>query len=126
MTEVDKIEVKDEISYTGLDDEFDRKKRYTNACNFDEATLIRRDIEMRELIKAYPTMPESWLELAWNYTEFTPKEEQDNIIKNKLWEGKPTNKRMIGGIMKSAMSVEERKDEDKHPEPDVEHPRFEK
>tara|TARA_Y100000310_G_scaffold293254_1_gene322710 strand:- start:1016 stop:1369 length:354 start_codon:yes stop_codon:yes gene_type:complete len=94
-----------EISTQTLDDEFDRKKRYTNTCGFDDATLRRRELEMRELIKAYPNMPESWLELCWNYTEFTPKEEQDNIIKNKLWEGKPTNRRSTGGVIKNAMSI---------------------
>jgi len=94
-----------EISTQTLDDEFDRKKRYINSCGFDDATLRRRDLEMKELIKAYPNMPEAWLELAWNYTEFTPKEEQDNIIKNKLWEGKPSTRRQTGGIIKDAMSV---------------------
>ena len=94
-----------EITTQTLDDEFDRTRKYTNACGFDDATLRRRDFEMRELIKAYPNMPESWLELAWNFTEFTPKEEQDNIIKNKLWEGKPTNRRMTGGVIKNAMSI---------------------
>tara|TARA_R110000787_G_scaffold228187_3_gene335910 strand:- start:1392 stop:1742 length:351 start_codon:yes stop_codon:yes gene_type:complete len=94
-----------EVSTNTLDDEFDRKKKYINTCGFDDATLRRRDLEMKELIKAYPTMPEAWLELAWNYTEFTPKEEQDNIIKNKLWEGKSSNRRVTGGTIKNAMSV---------------------
>mgnify|MGYP003655378763 CR=1 FL=1 len=94
-----------EISTKTLDDEFDRKKKYINTCGFDDATLRRRDLEMRELCKAYPNMPESWLELAWNYCTFTPKEEQDNIIKNKLWEGKPVNKKQTGGIIKDAMNI---------------------
>ena len=94
-----------EISTQTLDDEFDRKKKYINSCGFDDATLRRRDLEMKKLCKEYPNMPEAWLELAWNYTEFTPKEEQDDIIKNKLWEGKPTNRRQTGGVIKDAMSI---------------------
>ena len=60
---------------------------------------------MRELIRAYPTTPEAWLELAWNFHEFTPKEEQDNIVKNKLWEGKPSNRRNTGGSIPDSISV---------------------
>tara|TARA_R110000868_G_scaffold172130_1_gene407951 strand:- start:5800 stop:6150 length:351 start_codon:yes stop_codon:yes gene_type:complete len=93
------------VSTKTLDDEFDRKKNYINTCNFDDGTLRRRDIEMKELCKAYPNMPESWLELCWNFCTFTSQEEQDNIIKNKLWEGKPTNRRQTGGTIKDAMSI---------------------
>ena len=69
----------DTLSTKTLDDEFHRKKTYLNACKFDDATLRRRDLEMKELEKAYPHVCKSWLELAWNFTEYTPKEEQDRI-----------------------------------------------
>ena len=95
-----------ELSTTTLDDEFDRKKKYINTCGFDDATLRRRDIEMKDLIKSYPNMPEAWLELAWNFTTFTPIEEQNKIIREKLWEGKPSNRRNTGGIIRDAMSIE--------------------
>lgn len=95
----------DEISTLTLDDEFDRKKRYINACGFDDATLRRRDNELKELQKLYPNMCPSMLELAWNFCEFTPKEEQDRIIREKAFEGKPKS-RMMGGTMKSAMTIE--------------------
>ena len=94
-----------ETSTQTLDDEFNRKKTYINKCGFDDATLRRRDLEMKKLIEAYPHMPPAWLELAWNYTEFTPKEEQDNIIKNKLWENKPSNRRTTGGVIRDAMEI---------------------
>ena len=112
-----------EISHRTLDDEFDRTKKYFNGCGFDDATLRRRDLEMKELCKAYPNMPEAWLELAWNYTEFTPNEEQDNIIKNKLWEGKPSTRKQTGGIIKDAMSIMTKEEDDlakqKEKPPDV-------
>ena len=52
-------------------------------------------------------MCSSMLELAWNFCEYTPKEEQDKIIKEKLWEGKPV-KRMMGGTIKNAMTIDSR------------------
>lgn len=99
--------IEDEISTITLDDEFDRKKKYLNPCNFDDATLRRRDIEMKELQKAYPNVAPAHLELAWNFCEFTPKEEQDRIIASKEFE-KKAKKRNMGGVMKNAMSIESR------------------
>ncbi len=93
------------ICHTTLDDEFDRTKQYSNRCNFTDDVLRRRDLEMKELMKAYPGVCPAWLELAWNYVEYTPKEEQDKIIQGKLWEGKPIKKRQTGGIMKNAISI---------------------
>ena len=81
------------------------EKKYTNDCGFDEITLIRRDLEMKQLIEAYPNMCTSWLELAWNFCEYTPKEEQDAIIREKKWEGKPTKERNLGGIIHDAIAV---------------------
>jgi hypothetical protein len=107
MSDLSNNNLEEEITTLTLDDEFDRKKRYINACGFDDATLRRRDNELKELQKLYPNMCPSLLELAWNFTNYTPKEEQDKIIKEKLWEGKPV-KRMMGGIMKNAMSIESR------------------
>ena len=99
------VEVQDEIFHTTLDDEFDRKKKYTNSCGFTDDVLRRRDLEMKELIKAYPNICPAWLELAWNFTEYTPKEEQDRIIKEKLWEGKPKHKRQTGGTITNAIRI---------------------
>ena len=78
------VEVQDEIFHTTLDDEFDRKKKYTNSCGFTEDVLRRRDLEMKELIKAYPNICPAWLELAWNFTEYTPKEERRPYYKRKV------------------------------------------
>ena len=106
MSDLSNNNLEEEITTKTLDDEFDRKKRYINACGFDDATLRRRDNELKELQKLYPNMCPSLLELAWNFCEFTPKEEQDKIIKEKLWEGKPVKERMMGGTIKNAMSIE--------------------
>jgi hypothetical protein len=111
MTEVDETNV----SNITLDDEFNRKKKYTNACGFSDEALRRRDVEMKDLIKAYPNMCVSWLELAWNYCEMTPKEEQDRIIASKEMERKPINKRTTGGVIKNAISIEKKSDEESIP-----------
>lgn len=99
--------IEDEISTNTLDDEFARKKKYLNPCGFDDATLRRRDNELKELTRLYPNLPEAHLELAWNFCEYTPKEEQDRIIASKEMEQKP-KKRNTGGVIKNAMSIESR------------------
>jgi hypothetical protein len=90
-----------------LDDEFERKRRYINPCKFSDAQLRRRDLEMKELRKLYPNVCPAWLELAWNFCEFTPKEEQDRIIASKEFERKPDSKRQTGGVIKGAITIEE-------------------
>ena len=83
MSELDLIKKDDiceDITNVTIDDEFKREKKYINPCKFDDATLRRRENEMKELVKLYPNVCRSWLELAWNFTEFTPKEEQDRIM----------------------------------------------
>ena len=102
----------DELTTKTLDDEFDRKKKYINSCKFDDATLRRRDNELKELQKLYPNMCLSFLELCWNFCEYTPKEEQDRIIKDKLWECKPEKVRVMGGVIKNAMTIETRESRD--------------
>ena len=89
-----------------IDDEFTRQKKYANDMGFDTETLQRRNNDMKEMQKLYPNMTPAWLEMAWNFCEQTPKEEQDRIIKEKLWEGKPENKRGTGGLLVDAMSIE--------------------
>jgi len=108
MSDLSNNNLEEDITTLTLDDEFDRKKRYINACGFDDATLRRRDNEMKELKKLYPNVCSSLLELAWNFCEYTPKEEQDRIIKEKLWDKKPTKQRQMGGTIKNAITIESR------------------
>ena len=95
----------DDVSYATIDDEFVRTKKYTNDCNFSDEVLRRRELEMKDLRKLYPNVPPAWLELSWNYCEFTPQEEQDNVVKNKLWEEKPTKRRATGGTLYNSMNI---------------------
>ena len=109
MSELDLIKKDDiceDITNVTIDDEFKREKKYINPCKFDDATLRRRENEMKELVKLYPDVCRSWLELAWNFTEYTPKEEQDRIIASKEWEKPSTKKRDIGGVIKNAMKIQ--------------------
>jgi hypothetical protein len=91
-----------------LDEEFDRKRVHTNPCNFSPATLRRRENEMKDLQRAYPNINPSWLEMAWSYCEYTPQEEQDRIVNEKLWEGPPLNRRVPGGVIKDAIVIEKK------------------
>ena len=107
MSDLSNNNLEDEISTITIDDEFDRTRKYINPCGFDDATLRRRDNELKELKRLYPSTCMSMLETAWNFHEFTPKEEQDRIIASKEFEAKP-KRRMMGGILKNAISIESR------------------
>jgi len=102
-----KSEIKPEYSHVqSVAEEFGQvKKKYTNDCGFDLKTLQRRDIELKELEKAYPGTCPSFLELAWNFCEYTPKEEQDAIIAEGRWEGPSKVARNLGGVIKDAISI---------------------
>jgi hypothetical protein len=102
-----------QLSTTTIDSEFKREKRWTNRCNFTDEQLRKRDNDLKELQKLYPDVCASWLELAWNFCEFTPKEEQDRIIREKEFEKPPTKKRFTGGIIKNAIKIEDREDLEK-------------
>jgi len=93
-----------------IDDEFKREKRWINRCNFTDEQLRRRDNDLKQLQVLYPDICVSWLELAWNFTEFTPKEEQDRIIREKEFEKPPTYKRNTGGVIKNAIKIQDRED----------------
>jgi len=80
-------------------------KKYTNTWGMSEEQLARREIEVRELEKHYPNLPGHWIELMWSYCEVTPKEEQDEIVKNNLWDGKADSKWRLGGVCKNAVSI---------------------
>lgn len=102
-----------QLSTTTIDNEFKREKRWTNRCNFTDEQLRKRDNDLKELQKLYPDVCVSWLELAWNFCEFTPKEEQDRIIREKEFEKPPTKERFTGGIIKNAIKIQDREDLEK-------------
>tara|TARA_R110000787_G_scaffold81690_2_gene176958 strand:+ start:1998 stop:2339 length:342 start_codon:yes stop_codon:yes gene_type:complete len=89
-----------------IDKVFERTNKHINDMGFSQMTLKRRVLEMKELEKAYPKMPTAWLEMAWNFHEMTPKEEQDKIIKEGLWDEPPDVIRQLGGLMKNSITVE--------------------
>jgi len=91
-----------------IDEAIPQTRKYANDMGFDELTLIRRKNEVKELAKLYPNVPEFWIEMAWNFHEITPKEEQDKIIKEKLFEKPSEINRMLGGVIKGAMKIEDK------------------
>ena len=91
-----------------VDEVIPQTKRYANDMGFDELTLIRRKNEVKELAKLYPNLPEFWIEMAWNFHEKTPKEEQDRIIKEKLFEKPSEVNRMLGGVIKGGIKIEQK------------------
>ena len=88
-----------------VEDHFTRLNKYPNQMNFSEEQLKRRERELKILQRDYPDVCVSWLELVWNYCESTPMEEQERVIKEKLWESKPKEREM-GGVITDAITVE--------------------
>ena len=107
MTELDLINKKElEIEEAKpFDKVIPRQHKWNNAMDFTEEQLVKRSNDLKQLEKLYPNVPYNWLEMAWNFCEKTPEEEQRNIIDNKLWEGKDAKKRVLGGIVKNAISI---------------------
>jgi len=79
--------------------------RYTNTMGLTDAQLALRKVQVAELEKIYPNIPANWIEAMWSYCEITPKDEVDEIVKNNLWDGKPSEKWLSGGICKNAITI---------------------
>jgi len=65
------------------------RKRYTNTWGMTDEQLVKREVDVRELKRLYPKLPESWIEMVWSFVETKGEDEMQNIIKNKLWDGPP-------------------------------------
>ena len=102
MTEVEPTLIESKT----IDDEFPRTYRYPNAASLNEEQVRRRENDIKDLRSKYPTLPDAWIEMAWNFCELTPQEEHDRIIKGKLWEKPPEKQRSKGGVIKNAITVE--------------------
>ena len=93
-----------------IDEEFPRTHRYPNAEALNEEQVRRRENDIKDLRDKYPTLPDAWIEMAWNFCELTPQEELDRIIQGKLWDKPSDVKRGKGGVIKNAITVEKPND----------------
>lgn len=88
-------------------DNIPRQTQTLNSNGLNKLQICRRKYDMKLLKKQYPNLPDTWLEMVWNFVERTPPEEVDKIIESGSWEKPPTNPHSTGGVVKDGISVSE-------------------
>ena len=63
-----------------------KQHKYLNTGNLTQEEIIQREIDIKKLSEMYPRLPTYWLSMCWNYCHKTPLEEQERIIKGRLWD----------------------------------------
>ena len=64
----------------------------SNPLGFDEVTLARREREIANIMKDYPTVPPKFIEIAWDFVA-TSKSEEDALEEVKRWDKTPAKPR---------------------------------
>ena len=64
----------------------------SNPLGFDEVTLARREREIANIMKDYPTVPPKFIETAWDFVA-TSKSEEDALEEVKRWDKTPAKPR---------------------------------
>ena len=80
-----------------IDDEIPRFVE-KNFYNYNSLQLATRKKAIRDAEKDYPHLSPKYIEWMYDIVENKPKEEVEDIINNKLWEGK-AKERMNGGTI---------------------------
>jgi len=91
-----------------------KQNRYINTGNLTQEEIIQRENDIKKLSEMFPRLPPEWVSMAWNYCHKTPLEEQEKVIKNKLWD-KPIE-RFKGGEIISFNIVPKTETEEKQTE----------
>ena len=63
-----------------------KQHSYLNTANLTQEGIIQREHDIKKLSEMYPRLPSEWVAMVWNYCKKTPLEEQEKVIKNKLWD----------------------------------------
>lgn len=87
-------------------DDIPRQAKTLNAEGFNNAQLARRRFEVSILKERYPSLPDTWLDMVWNFVERTPKETVDRIMTTGEWEKPPVTPHEHGGIVKDGVTVD--------------------
>ena len=101
----------DEVPTKHLDDEF---PRYDNAqdnwLRYTKAELAAKEKHLKEMARDYPNLPESWLELVYDFGKQKGEEELARIIESGQFEKPSTKGRDFGGVIKGAIGIFDRDD----------------
>jgi len=87
-----------------IDEEFSRANYLCNSVGLTDAEKVLKITQVKELSTLFPTVPEFWLEMAWQFHHDHPEKAQEVQDKD-LWREKST-KFKTGGIIKS-VSIED-------------------
>ena len=90
-----------------------------NPYNYTALQIASRKKELKQMEIDYPNLPYGFLEMIWDFSTFTPKDELDEIIKSGRWEvpGDHTNKKVkYSEEMSKEMKAP---DTDIGPDPDI-------
>ena len=70
-----------------------------NPLNYTKLQLAARKKALLDMRKDYPTLPEGWLEMAYDFHENTPKEEIEDIINSGKWDAPGKFSKCSGGTL---------------------------
>ena len=68
-----------------------------NSYKYSNLQLANRKKALIDMKKDYPKLPDSWLEMVYDYHENTPKEEVEDIINSHKWENNGMFSKNNGG-----------------------------
>ena len=92
-------------------DNIPRNETTLNAKNLSKMDIARRKNDVKELQEKYPQLPSLWLDMLWNFWNEKGEEEVQKIIDSGEWEKPPKHAYAQGGLIKDAITVEEKNNE---------------
>ena len=75
-----------------------------NPYKYSPLEKAERKKAIRDMARDYPTLPESWLDMVFDFWKHTPEAELIDIINSRKWEGAGRFSKAKGGILE-AMEV---------------------
>ena len=70
-----------------------------NPYKYSNVQFAARKKALIDMKRDYPSLPESWLEMVYDYHENTPKEEVEDIINYRKWENNGMFSKNNGGTL---------------------------
>ena len=81
-----------------IDEEIPRYEA-PNPYNYSKTQLAKRSKALRDMQRDYPHLPESWLEMVYDYNENTSQDEVERIINEGKWEAAGKFSKVTGGTL---------------------------
>ncbi len=82
----------DNLDLSGIPIEDLPRYKAPNPYGYDELTLAKRELEIKAALKDFPTLDYFMVAMAWDVTNNLGEERMNEIIKNKEWDKKRTDR----------------------------------